>query len=278
MERMFTLLVAALLLVGCGQAEDPSGAPTTAPTPPTSISQPVDTSLPEPAPTTSMPELAAIALQPAVPAVVEEPTRSITVGGMGAEYAEPVRCIIDIGSTSRRPTVAAASAAAAASAKAMADALTAAGVASSNIQTSEFSVGTYYDQYPTIGGYETHIGYRVTLPDVDLVGSILADAVAAGGDDVRAWGVRFEADPTDLIGPAREKAWADVESRAAALAALAGEPLGDVLDVHEKVLTTTSQGMYQGGEGDSASFDIPVSPGVTGVVVLLTVSFAIGNA
>jgi len=35
--------------------------------------------------------------------------------------------------------------------------------------------------------------------------------------------------------------------------------------------------MSQGGQGDSASFDIPVSPGVVGVVVLLTVTFAIGE-
>ena len=61
------------------------------------------------------------------------------------------------------------------------------------------------------------------------------------------------------------------------LAELIGEPIGAVVDVHEKVLITGPQGMVQGGEGDSASFDIPASPGVTGVVVLLTVTFAIGD-
>jgi hypothetical protein len=35
--------------------------------------------------------------------------------------------------------------------------------------------------------------------------------------------------------------------------------------------------MMQGGEGDSASFDIPISPGVVGVIVLLTVTYAIGT-
>lgn len=63
--------------------------------------------------------------------------------------------------------------------------------------------------------------------------------------------------------------------RAQETAKLAGVTLGEVLDVHEKVLVSTSRGMYQGGEGDSADFDIPVSPGVSGVVVLLTVTFEV---
>lgn len=76
---------------------------------------------------------------------------------------------------------------------------------------------------------------------------------------------------------ARQEAWTDVKARAEATADLAGEPLGVVLDVHEKVLVTSPQGMMQGGEGDTASFDVPVAPGVAGVIVLLTVTYAIGD-
>jgi uncharacterized protein YggE len=159
----------------------------------------------------------------------------------------------------------------------MTQSLLAAGVEPPQIQTSEFAINPYYGDYPIIAGYETRLGYRVTLPDVDEVGAILASAITAGGDDVRAWGIRFETDTSVLIEPARQQARADVEKRAESLAALAGEPLGEVLDAHEKVLLTSSQGMMQGGEGDSASFDIPVSAGVSGVTVLLTVTFAIGD-
>lgn len=203
--------------------------------------------------------------------------RTLTVGGMGSEYAEPDRCVLNIGVTVRRPSVREASAAAAASALALSDALRAAGVDDAHIQTSEFSVNPFYDDWPEITGYETTHGYRVTLPDVDMVADVLAQGIDAGGDDVRAWGMRFETDPTGLLQSARESAWADVVGRAEALAALAGEPLGEVLDVHEKVLVATSQGMYQGGEGDAVHFDIPVSPGQAGVVVLLTVTFGIGS-
>ncbi len=212
------------------------------------------------------------------PAVVDhENERSITIGGMGAEYAAPDRCIIDIGVTSRRPTVGESSRAAATSGQAMTEALLAAGIEASDIQTSEFSIHPYYDYYPTLTGFETNIAYRVTMPTIDAVGTVLASAIAAGGDDARAWGVRFEVDPTGLVEPARAEAWADAQARAQSLASLAGEPLGRVLDVHEKVLLSSTQGMMAGGEGDAAAFDIPVAPGVSGVVVLLTVTFEIGS-
>ena len=215
--------------------------------------------------------------QESMPPAVDSPLRSITVGGVGSEYAEPTRCVVEIGVIARRPSVDSASRAATDSAEAMREALFEAGIAPNDIQTSNFSVHPVYGDYPTIAGFETEIGYRVTFQDVDDIGGVLAAAISAGGDEARAWGMRFEVDPSGLIGAARERAWADVSTRAESLAELAGEPLGEVLDVHEKVLVSTSQGMYQGGEGDSASFDIPVSPGVAGVVVLLTVTYGIGS-
>lgn len=268
MRRVLIALL-AMGLAACGTAvSDPTtsdvlASPTTQPivgttsTSTTAMTDTTDPYVPEPA--------------------TNETTRSITVGGVGSEYAEPDRCVIEIGVTARRTSVDAASRAATDSAQAMRLALAEAGIESRDIQTSNFSVRPVYANYPTISGFEVELGYRVTFQDVDDVGAILATAISAGGDEARAWGMRFEVDPAGLIEAARERAWADVSARAGSLAALAGEPLGDVLDVHEKVLVSTSQGMYQGGEGDSASFDIPVSPGVAGVVVLLTVTYQIGE-
>jgi len=247
--RKILVALLVLLVVSCGE---------------TTTTAPVATTE---APTTTV----AVAL-PAQDAV-----RSITVGGMGSGFTEPTRCVIDIGITVRRSTVKLASEVASASAQAMHDALIEAGVEAKYIQSSEFSIGPYYEDWPHLAGYETKLGYRVAMPNVDAISDVLGKAIAAGGNDVRAWGIRFEADPTGLMEAAREGAWADVMSRAEALAALAGESLGEMIDVHEKVLVSTPQGMYQGGEGDSASFDIPVSPGQSGVVVLLTATFAIGG-
>jgi uncharacterized protein YggE len=207
--------------------------------------------------------------------LVAEPQQTITVGGMGVEFTEPERSTIDIGVTARRETVVDASKAASKALAAMTKALTAFGVRASDIQTSDFSVGPYYVDYPTVSGYEVHIGMRVTVTDIDNVGAVLGAAIGAGGNDASAWGIRFEADVDPLMEPARAKAWADVMRRAASVADLAGLELGDVLDIHEKVLITSPQGMMQGGEGDSASFDIPVSPGRAGVTILMTVKFAV---
>jgi uncharacterized protein YggE len=207
-----------------------------------------------------------------------EEVRSITVGGMGAEYAQPDRCTVNLAVEAQRATVGEASQAASASGEVLTRALADAGVPESAIQTSNFWIYPVMDQfeYRTVVAYDVTIEYRVTLPDVDNVGSVLASAVQAGGDSVRASSMRFEADHTQLMDAARAAAWADVRTRAASTADHVGEPLGDVLDVHEKVLVTSSQGMMEGGEGDSASFDIPVSPGVSGVTVLLTVTYEIG--
>ncbi len=266
MSSRLLIALLAMLLSACGAASsDPASSEILDPT----TTQPIaDTTSSSATDTTD---------HNVVAPEVNEKTRSITVGGVGSEYAEPDRCVIEIGVTARRPSVDASSGAASDSGEAMRQSLIESGIESRDIQTSSFSVRPVYADYPAIAGFETEIGYRVTFQDVDDVGAVLAAAISAGGDEARAWGMRFEVDPSGLIEVARERAWADVSSRAESLAALAGEPLGDVLDVHEKVLVSTSQGMYQGGEGDSASFDIPVSPGVAGVVVLLTVTYQIGS-
>ena len=132
------------------------------------------------------------------------PVRSITIGGVGAEYARPVRSIMNLGVSVRRPSVGEASEAASAIAAAMVTAVEAAGVPPSGIQTSELGIDPVYDQidYQRITGYQVRLGYNVTFADIDAIGSVLGAAIAAGGDDVRAWGVRFEPDSSALMSAA----------------------------------------------------------------------------
>ncbi len=262
-KRTLTTLLAMMVIAACGQADDLA---TETPSPTVTVAT---TTVAAPTETTEAPAVVATT----VPRV----DRSITVGGIGTEYAAPTRSVVNLAVCSRGQTVEEAGAHASSAGDAMIAALRSAGVEERDIQTSEFSVNPYYDQYPQITGYEVTIGYRVTVGDIESIGEMLGAAIRAGGDDARAWGMRFEADPDGLMQAARTAAWADVEGRAQALADLAGEPLGDVLDIHEKVLLSNSSGMIQGGEGDSASFDIPASPGVAGVIVLLTVTYSIGD-
>lgn len=291
LTRRLCRVVVVVTLVGCAGGEDEHAI----------IDQPAGVDRSEPGSTepiqatiTVPPDLTDEVVQPMaeVPAATEsapseqpndqpdgQPARSITVGGMGTDYGPPSSSVVDIGVSVRRPTVNEATEQAAAAGAALVAALQAGGVTGEGIQTSRFGINPYSDQYDytRIVGYETEIGYRVTVADVETLGGVLARAVESGGDSVRAWSVSFTGDPADHMAAARATAWDDVRGRAAATAAEIGEPLGEVLDVHEKVLVTSPQGMMQGGEGDSASFDIPISPGVVGVIVLLTVTFGIGT-
>lgn len=266
MKRRVVVLVATASLVACSSGD----AGTTSPAPESrsgaSVVAPATTAAAEPADTIDV-------------GLASTETRSITVGGMGSEYAAPTSTIVDIGVSARRPTVAEASAAASAAGAALVAAFEGSGVPSSGIQTSSFWINPYHDPiaYQTVVGYEVSIGYNVVVPGIDGVGAVLGQVIEAGGDSVRASGIRFETETAGLMEIARQEAWADVAARAEATAELAGEPLGVVLDVHEKVLITSPHGMTEGGEGDAAVFDVPVAPGVAGVIVLLTVTYAIGE-
>ena len=280
-----TVLVAASLVAACSQEDqtESASATDTPEAPAAATSEPTVS----PSPTQPPPNEAVAEAPQASPSTVpvqSEPVapttqRSITIGGMGADYGPPDRTVVDLGVSSRSNTVIESTSLASSAGASMIVALEASGVPAEDIQTSQFNIGPYHGppDYSAVVGYETTIGYRVTMRNLDELGAILGRAVEAGGDNVRAWSVRFEADPEARMVAARSQAWEDVRARAASTAAEIGEPLGVVLDVHEKVLVTSPQGMSQGGEGDSASFDIPVSPGVVGVVVLLTVTYAIGD-
>lgn len=269
--RRVALLIGSALVaasgVACGgNGDDAAVEATREPTVTTTATTPATTTPSAPA-------------APADDSISPAASQSITVGGMGADYGPPTRAVVDLGIDVRRPTVREASDQAAVSGEALVAALTAAGVPATAIQTSEFGINPTHDQfdYNRVIGYEVHLGYRATVPDVGSLGAVLAAAVDAGGDSVRAWGIRFEGDPEQHMEAARAAAWDDLRLRAESTAAHAGATLGELIDVHEKVLLTTPQGMMQGGEGDSATFDIPVSPGQVGVVVLLTATYAVDS-
>ncbi len=280
MRRQLVALMAAAVLVACesGTEQDTTSANAAEPATTTADSDVEQPSAPDPATESDTPAQAPG--QADVPVAVQDATvRSITVGGMGAEYAPPTQCTVDMAVNVERPSVISASQAVASSGATLLEALDEVGVPSDAIQTYNFWINPMHDRndYRTIIGYEATLGYRVTMPDVDDVGDALARVIEIGGDSVRASSVRFEGDPDGLMEQARIEAWDDVQARAEATADLLDEPLGPVLDAHEKVLITSPQGMMQGGEGDSATFDIPVAPGVTGVTVLLTVTYQIGD-
>ena len=73
---------------------------------------------------------------------------------------------------------------------------------------------------------------RVTIRDIEAVGSILAAAVKAGANNI--WGMEYKlADSGVLQSEARTKAMTDAAEKAAELAGLAGLNLGSIVNVEE---------------------------------------------
>lgn len=73
---------------------------------------------------------------------------------------------------------------------------------------------------------------HVTVRDLDRLGQLLGDAVAAGANDV--WGIQFEVERDDaLLAQARAEAMENARARGEQLAKLAGVELGPVISVRE---------------------------------------------
>jgi len=86
----------------------------------------------------------------------------------------------------------------------------------------------------TIVGYQASQGLAVICPDLSKGGQCLTAAAQAGGNDLGIDNISLEiSDPAPLRVLARERAFADAQSRAAEYAALAGRELGALKSLQE---------------------------------------------
>jgi uncharacterized protein len=114
---------------------------------------------------------------------------------------------------------------------------------------------------------------RVTIRDVDRVGSLIDAAVAAGATDVSGPSF-FIGDPKELYRQALLAAFDDAEAKAEALARRAGVSLGTPITITEGVDFDTSFG---GGGQDEAERRVrtPTRPGRSSVTAAVTVVFGL---
>ena len=110
------------------------------------------------------------------------------------------------------------------------------GIDAKDIQTVEYSIWPEqnYDpevaQQPRITGYHVNNSVHVTVRDVARVGAVLGSVTKAGANSVN--GISFGIDDTAALeGRAREAAMKDAHAKAESLATLAGETLGEVLQI-----------------------------------------------
>ena len=165
----------------------------------------------------------------------DEPTRSISVSGVGRVETTPDVADVQLGVTVQARTAKAASREAARSMDSVVTALLEAGIDEKDVQTTQLSLYPVYDwddSPPTIEGWEATNNVTVTVRDVTAVGDIVDTVVEAGATNVNGISFRVE-DATEALATARTAAVADAQAKAEQLADAAGVTIIGVITISE---------------------------------------------
>lgn len=205
----------------------------------------------------------------------------ISVSGTASVSLTPDIATLVLGVEAIDETVADARSAAATAMTSIVNVLTEAGVADEDIQTQHLSIQPQYDyssEKRELIGFTVVNTVNVTVRDIDSVGSIIDQSVAAGGDLTRIQSVYFSVDDTSpyedqLIADAVQ----DATEKAAHLADLTGVALGKPLSINygggaPYPVLNRSFGIAM---AESASFDTSISPGEVETSVTVSIIFAI---
>jgi len=220
------------------------------------------------------------------PSVVVQPSTEapgIAVSGRGEVQAPPDTGFLDVGINVTAAAVADARDRAARAADAVIASVKKNGVDSKDIKTTQFRIDPVYD-YGKTGGTPRITGYAVTntvevkVRKLDNFSKVVDDAVAAGGDQVRVQGIRFDIeDTTKLLQQAREAAMTDAKAKADQLAKLGGVKLGTPMAISEEQASNPTPILSQELKGIPYAADVatPIETGTGSVVVNVQVRWAI---
>lgn len=205
------------------------------------------------------------------------------VSGSGSVRVPPDQATVVIGIDVERETLSQAQAEATSQATAILEAITAAGVARADIRTTNFSVDVVRErrrdaELPERGavrGFQVSNAVEVTVRDVDALGRILDDAIAAGANEVRR--IAFSvADPAAAAAQARAQAVADARSRADALAGAAGLTVSRVVEIAESFAPPPMPVELASAAGTAiadAAAPVPIEAGTDEIVVEVQVTY-----
>jgi uncharacterized protein len=213
------------------------------------------------------------------------PGRTITVVGRGEVNVKPEVAHTTVGVEALAPTVDAAMADAQERMDAVLAALEELGIATRDIQTSNFSInfertgtgmpapaGTSTGSSQPEGFYRVSNMVQITIRDLEQVASVIDEAVTAGANNV--WGISFGLDNTDTLeGQAREDAVKDARARAESLARLNGVTVGEVVSISE-VVGTVPGPMFSAAEGRGGG-GTPVEPGEVSFTTQIQIVYSI---
>jgi uncharacterized protein YggE len=200
--------------------------------------------------------------------------RQITVVGSGDVKVVPDTVQVQVGVQTQAPSAQAALNDNNAQMAALLNKLREAGIAPTDIQTSNVSVWPRYTgDGRTVEGYEANNSVTVKIHDITRTGELLDQVVAAGANTIS--GVSFTVDdPKALQQNARNAALTDARARAEAMAQSIGGSLGQVLSITENIGTPPPQPyrmeMAQTGAGTSS---VPIQPGEQTITAQVQVTY-----
>ena len=143
--------------------------------------------------------------------------------------------------------------------------LTAAGVATKDLQTSNLSLSPNYDNNGSVTSYVVQDDLSATLRELTSAGAVIDAAAHAVGNDVQIQGISFSiSDTSGLLKQAREQAMQDAAAKAANLAAGAGASLGAVVKVTDQENLQSPVPMYaalKAASAAGAAAPVPVQAG-----------------
>ena len=211
-----------------------------------------------------------------------ETDRTIQVTGSGSVTGEPDMATLDLGVSVEGKTVAEAREEAAAAMTALINSLKANDVAETDIKTENFSIYPQYDygeDARVLRGYRVNNTVRAKVRDLAILGEVIDDAAAAGGNSVVINSILFAIeDTTPLQTRARSLAVEDAEAKARTLAEAGGVRLGEPVSIVE---STIFGGPPVPFSTEEAAFDTaartatPIAPGELTVTVNVAVVYEI---
>jgi len=220
--------------------------------------------------------VALLAGAPVAAAQTGSAATGLVVQGTGTAYGTPDLAVLTLGVEVVEPQVQAALTQSDKTMSAVRSVFLTGGVDAKDIRTAAFNVWRedIRDRNGNVTGERYHVvqDYRVTVRDLGSVGSLLADAVQAGANNVQ--GIQFGLqDPAGVQKQARAQAMHDARSRAEQLAALAGVTLGRSVSIQEST-SNPSPPVPMVRLQAAAAAAAPVEGGQLSVEVHVTVRYA----
>ncbi len=208
-------------------------------------------------------------MQPAMAEDVRDPR--IVVSGEGTVEIAPDMAILNLVVMREAPTAERALATNSEAMAAVMKAMTGAGIAERDIQTTQFSIQPRYTretrkpdgttEMRKLVGYSVRNGVNVRVRDIDAVGEVLDVSVRLGVNE--GGGIQFSnANPAEALERARSKAVQDAMGKARVLATAAGGKVGRVLEIAEHNVGARPMNMARREMAmDSMKVSVPIATG-----------------